>query len=235
MLRSRPLFLDLMGILVVAVLAACGADDRPPEEQAGVDTFKGDTAAVVDSLVEVSDDGVADANGAPSDAAGDQTHGDQTDDDRGNGDHTDENRADESDAAPGGSVSGGDEPPVGSEVSLRAVYQLASVEGESLPVTIGEGPECDLQLVNGDLRIDDNLGFVLRTTVHHVCGGERAAEELHTAEGSVARDGVELRFEAHYESLFATARGRRLVDGNILIDRLETEGESHAVEWRFLR
>lgn len=235
MLRSRPLFLVLMGILIVGVLAACGGDDRT--EQADVDTLQGDTVAVVDSLVEAPDDGVADANGAPSEgASGEGAEDDPTaegpDSDAGSADG---DRVDESDARPRGGVVGRGEPPAESEASLRATYQLASVEGESLPVTIGEGPECDLQLVNGDLRIDDNLEFVLRTTVHHVCGGERAGEELHTAQGSVARDGPGLRFEAHYESLFATARGRRLVDGTILIDRLETEGESHEVEWRFLR
>ncbi len=240
MLGSRPLILVLMGILIASVLAACGGDDRPPEEQAGVDTPRGDTVAVVDSLVDAPGDGVPDANGAPSEGAArdeDDPPAEIPGRDVGgaDGEQVEGDRADESDDRPGGSVAGGGEPPIESEAPLRATYQLASVEGESLPVTIGEGPECDLQLVHGDLRIDDNLEFVLRTTVHHVCGGERAGEELHTAEGSVARDGPGLRFEARYESLFATAHGRRLVDGTIVIDRLETEGESHEVEWRFLR
>ena len=255
MRRTPPGYLAIL--LLALVFAACGGG-----EERDADTVDGPDDAVVDSLIEGSADDTVGGpvheppvtgEGAPGVRGFDGAEGEGADpltgrtgedgsgadagrsgpDQDGTAGQTPRGGDDRDDGVAGGDRS--DQGDGGDISQLAASYQLASVEGQDLPVTIGEGPECDLQLVNGQMRIDERRGFEIRTTVHHVCGGEHAGEEVHTAEGTVQLAGGQLRFDAQYESIFATAYGRRMADGAILINRLETEGESHAVQWRFLR
>lgn len=244
-------------LLLALVFAACGeGEEREP------DTLEGSDEAVVDSLIggpagdtvggpvhepPVTGEGAPGARGfdgadgeSPDPLTGRTGEGQSED----SGDRPDQDQDGAVGETPsrgedrGEGVAGGgrtDQEDEGDISELAASYQLASVEGQDLPVTIGEGPECDLQLVNGQMRIDEGRRFEIRTMVHHVCDGEHAGEEVHTAEGTVQSAGGQLRFDAQYESIFAVAYGRRLADGAILINQLETEGETHAVQWRFLR
>ena len=203
---------------MVVVLAACGGEDVAPSS----DALQADTVAVVDSLIDgpVEDTPAGDAVGEGPDAGDAPTVDDAPPP---VGDR--EQEAPTEDPAP--------EPDESAPLAAR--YQLASVEGESLPVTIGVGPECELQLANGQLWIKESMEFELRTTVQEVCAGERSSDDVHSAEGTVSRDGAQLTFVARYDSLFATARGRYLPEGHIVIETLDTQGDEQEVEWRFLR
>lgn len=224
--------LRVLFVWMVVVLAACGGEDVATNgavdaTNGEVDILRVDTVAVVDSLIDgpVEDALVGDAEGEGPDAGDAPTVDDAPP-------PIEQPQREQPDPQEGAEAPAPDEagPP-----PLAARYQLATVEGESLPVTIGLGEECELQLANGNLRIQQNMDFEIRTTIQEVCAGERASEDVHTAEGTVSRDGMQLTFEARYDSLFATAYGRHLPEGHIVIETLETEGGEQDVEWRFLR
>ncbi len=119
--------------------------------------------------------------------------------------------------------------------SLAARYQLAYVDGEALPVTIDENPDCKVELVDGDLRIRDDGSFDLRASSRTTCGGEPISDDVRTAEGTVDRSGDRLRFEATSGEFFATAMGTFTTEGQIDVDGLDLGGEVTPVDWRFVR
>lgn len=137
-------------------------------------------------------------------------------------------------ATPGAPPSPIDKEPVVEENPLSGRYRLVSVQGESLPATIGVGPECELFLGDGQLRIHDDGRFAIRTKTWEDCNGERGNEQAHEAEGRMSRDGDRIRFEATYDSMFGSASGN--VRGReIHIDTFETEGGEQEVDWTFRR
>ncbi len=233
-----------LSLLVVAfAIAACGGgngDERTPAgETVDADTVLQDTVAVIDSLISGPDGetSAGDQGGSDEDAAGAGNAGAVRNGEAaaGGADRDGETAATD---PPRDGVDGLPPSPSEREEAQRVLpgrYQLGSVEGESLPVIIGEGPECNLQLANGELTIRESLDFLLRATTQHVCGGERVSQDVHTAEGQILPDGGTLRFNARYDSLFATAHGLRQDDGAIVINRLDTEGGPQEVNWRFLR
>jgi hypothetical protein len=94
--------------------------------------------------------------------------------------------------------------------------------------------ECELLLGAGELRIQADGHFSIRTDTWEQCGGEMRNEQSYGAAGSVIRENGRLIFEATFDSLFATARGR-LSGENFMIERLETEGGEQDVDWIFHR
>ena len=124
--------------------------------------------------------------------------------------------------------------PVEEVDALSGRYRLVSVQGESLPATIGMGPECELLLGEGELRIVESRRFTIQTKTWENCNGERGNELTHEAEGRMSLAGDRIRFEATYDAMFGSASGS-VQDGEIHIDTFSTEGGEQEVEWTFRR
>lgn len=117
--------------------------------------------------------------------------------------------------------------------ALSDTYRLARVEGEPLPAVIGDGPDCVLQVVAGELVILGE-GFVLQTRTQEVCAGRIENEETQRSSGSITVSGATIRFEGSVEGEFGFALGR--LDGrSLVIFEIGAEADPQSVEWVFVR
>lgn len=199
-------------LLLIVAVAGCGRDsgDAPePDTTSVIDSEKPDTSVADTAESDSSLSEILRQAEPPSEAAPDEA-------------------ADEEVAPP---VE--DSPPAAA--SLSGGYRLIRVNGDILPVVLVEGPECDVELVRGDVIIRDDRTFDLQTASQENCDGDVRNEQTHDAVGTVVRDGDRLRFDATDGEAFAVAHGQLVAGGRILIDRLEFEGGEHEVRWEFVR
>lgn len=209
-------------LLIAFALAACGGGESevlhtdttvaetPYSDRDAVE----DTAEVIDPAPDEIPGGIADDDGAP----GVQPPPDEAD----GGAAAEAPSRSEADASSA-------RPP------LAARYRLAYVEGEPLPVTIDENPDCRVELVQGELRIREDRSFELTASSRTTCGGELINDDRRQAEGRVDPAGDRLHFEATSGEFFAAAQGSFTDNGHINVDTLEFGGEAQPVDWRFLR
>ncbi|MBW3670711.1 MAG: hypothetical protein KY432_03460 [Acidobacteria bacterium] len=127
-----------------------------------------------------------------------------------------------------------DAPPQQSQTSVAGVYNLATVDGEKLPVVTDSRPGCQIEVMSGRLTITGSDRFTISTATRETCDGRVTTEDVWDGAGTLRRDGSALHFEGASGDNFGTAEGVFRA-GGITIQSFASEAGTEAVNWRFVR
>lgn len=126
-------------------------------------------------------------------------------------------------------------PTTNPNAAVEGMYTLAEVGAVGAPPAIisTEG-ECQVEVVQGSLRMEAGR-FAFMNETREVCGGtQRGDVVMHSAGGTYEIQGATIRLTSDVGDAFATASGT-MDEHNVVLQEMSTTEGAETVNWRFYR